>query len=570
MFRTLCAAIACALSTTALAEQSDIVHDTEYYVLKAQNGERWSAEDAEIDKRLAALREKHGQPPNIVYILFDDQPFGIVGFPGIQKNLGFTTPSLNKMAGEGINFTRMYTEPACTPTRAAFLTGRVPARHGMGQVGMPHEFAGLRGDEVTIAEVLSEAGYATAHYGKGHLGDIEESYLHNQGFDEALFTPMNQITSLYDPMGSAANAVLGFSPEIGPEDPYQLDDPGLLPLGWVQTIEGKKGEQGKEWGLPNNEWYDKVDTESEKRMLSFIRKNAEDGKPFYVQYWPNWLNFLKPDMQKTTLNGGKVAEAYQRLDAFVGQLMEELETLGIAENTIFIAMADNGPMVHNPPPGWGMTEIMYRGGKGDFTEGGVRVPAFAWWPGTIDNGQLVGDIIHVTDLFTTFARIGDATGNIPTDRVIDGIDQTSLLLNGDTFSRRDYVHIYQGDVLAATVKGRYKQHWISSDPGAATGIGASFYDLYQDPREENPHLVPLIHTLGQFKMMRTRHELLKKQFPDKPKARGIPLTGLSNARPETLAIIDRLERNLGGLPVTVQEFVQTEPSFQMLEFDWGN
>ena len=99
-----------------------------------------------------------------------------------------------------------------TPTRAAVLTGRIPVRHGMSVVGMPHEFSGLRAEEVTIAEVLSEAGYATAFCGKGHLGDIEDSYLHNQGFDEALFTPMNQITSLYDPMGGAANAVLGLTP----------------------------------------------------------------------------------------------------------------------------------------------------------------------------------------------------------------------------------------------------------------------------------------------------------------------------------------------------------------------
>jgi arylsulfatase A-like enzyme len=97
---------------------------------------------------------------------------------------------MNRLASEGINFTRMYTEPACTPTRVAFLTGRHPVRHGMGVVGMPHEMAGLRGDAVTIAEVLSEAGYVTAHFGKGHLGDIEESYPHNQGFDETLFTPM--------------------------------------------------------------------------------------------------------------------------------------------------------------------------------------------------------------------------------------------------------------------------------------------------------------------------------------------------------------------------------------------
>ncbi len=174
----------------------DIVHDAEYYVLTAQNGERWATEDEEIDAKLAELREKHGQPPNIVYVLWDDTAFGSVGFPGLQKNFGYETPNLNRMAAEGINFTRMYTEPSCTPTRAALLTGRHPVRHGMGVVGMPHEFSGLRAEEITIAEVLSDAGYATAFCGKGHLGDIEESYLHNQGFDEALFTPMNQITSL--------------------------------------------------------------------------------------------------------------------------------------------------------------------------------------------------------------------------------------------------------------------------------------------------------------------------------------------------------------------------------------
>ena len=144
---------------------------------------------------------------------------------------------MNKIATEGINFTRMYTEPSCTPTRAAFLTGRLPVRRGMGVVGMPHEFSGLRAEEVTIAEVLSEAGYATAFFGKGHLGDIEESYLHNQGFDEALSTPMNKITSLYNPQG---NAVLGLFRDIYPPDPYRLDNPRLNPAGWVMNVEGKK------------------------------------------------------------------------------------------------------------------------------------------------------------------------------------------------------------------------------------------------------------------------------------------------------------------------------------------
>jgi hypothetical protein len=216
-----------------------------------------------------------------------------------------------------------------------------------------------------------------------------------------------------------------------------------------------------------------------------------------------------------------------------------------------------------------MIDIMYTGGKGDFTEGGVRVPAFAWWPGVIEKGQLVGDIIHVSDLFTTFARIAGATEYIPTDRVIDGLDQTALLLNGDTHSRRDYVFIYQGHELGATVKGRYKQHWISSDPGASSGIGAVFYDLFTDPREENPMLVPLIHTQGQFSRMRIRHELMKKKYPDKPNAKGIPYTGLSNARPETKAILDRVKQNMGNMPFDINEYINFEPPWPTPDGDWG-
>ena len=193
------------------------------------------------------------------------------------------------MPKKGITFTRMYSEPSCTPTRAAFLTGRHPVRHGMAQVGMPHEMAGLRKDEVTIAEVLSQAGYATAHYGKGHLGDIEESYLHNQGFDEALFTPMNQIVSIWNRQGDAVGAARGIAPENYPPDPYKLDRPGLIPSGIVMALEAKKGEPAKEWGKPTPEWYSKMDPECEKRTLDFIERNAKSDKPFYVEYWPIYL-----------------------------------------------------------------------------------------------------------------------------------------------------------------------------------------------------------------------------------------------------------------------------------------
>ncbi len=533
----------------------EIIQDAEFYILKLQNGEKWAAADRELDQRLKELKEQHGTSPNIVYILFDDQQVGAIGNDMIQQQLGYTTPNMNQMAQEGINFSRMYSEPSCTPTRAALMTGRTPVRNGMAIVGMPHEAKGLAATEVTIGEVLSEAGYATAFFGKGHLGDIEESYLHNQGFDEALFTPMNQISSLWNPTGIAVNAILGMHPGMSPPDPYRMDTPGLNPAGWVMTIEGVKGQKGKEFCGISNACYDQIDIESEKRTLEFMRRNAKAKNPFFVTYQPTWLNFIKPEPRKASINGGKIPNSYARLDAFVGTVMQELRALGIAENTLFIAMADNGPMTHSPPPGWAMTEIMYRGGKGDYTEGGVRVPAMAWWPGTIESGQLVGDIIHVTDLFTTFARLGGATRHIPTDRVIDGIDQTELLLAGDSHGRRDYVHIYQGNTLAATIKGRYKRHWLGLPDGAASGISPAYYDLYQDPRERNPQMLPMIHFQGQFTAMRERHEAFKKKYPDRENARGIPYTGLSNARPETLEIKKRLEREKAAMPSGVRQYM---------------
>jgi len=187
----------------------------------------------------------------------------------------------------------------------------------------------------------------------------------------------------------------------------------------------------------------------------------------------------------------------------------------------------------------------------------------------IEEGQVVGDIIHVTDLYTTFARLGGATEYIPTDRVVDGIDQTALLLNGDSHSRRDYVFIYTGHEIGATVKGRYKRHWIGAGEAAATGTPEAYYDLYQDPREESPQLVPLIHTQGQFNSMLARHELFKKKYPDKPNAKGIPYTGLSNARPETKAIEERVKKNLENMPFDIKEFLKHEIPGSDSVGDWG-
>jgi arylsulfatase A-like enzyme len=547
--------VALAVFTGAPLMAAEIVHDAEYYVLEAQNGEKWAAEDTALDKKLAELREKYGAPPNIIHIMWDDTAYGDVGIPAIQKVRGLDTPRLNTMAEEGILFSRMYTEVGCTPSRAAAVTGRHAIRNGMYNIGMLLESHGMRGEEVTMAEVLSEAGYATAFHGKWHLGDIEESYPHNQGFDEAFFTGYNQILSLNTRVAEGANASIGLYEDMLPPDPYKLDDT-FITKDWVQIAEGKKGEQARQWGDNSHDNYMKIDPEAQKRTLEFIERNAKAGKPFYVANWPNLTSFI-PNPKKCSTSRSILQDGLQcNIDPFIGRIMDKLKELGIAENTLLIAMADNGPMSHNPPPGLGMAETIFRGGKGDFLEGGVRVPAQAWWPGVIEPGQIVGDIIHETDLFTTFARLAGAMEHIPTDRVIDGIDQTALLLNGDTHSRRDYVFIYAGPRLGATVKGSYKRHWISSDPiGEASGIAAAFFFLPADPREKTPMLVNLIHLKRPFNRMKLRHDLWKKKYPDSHEVYGIPWTGLANASPGIEALA-KPQLDLENMPFDPLEYIE--------------
>ena len=159
-------------------------------------------------------------------------------------------------------------------------------------------------------------------------------------------------------------------------------------------------------------------------------------------------------------------------------------------------------------------------------------------------------------MFTTFARLAGATVHVPGDRVIDGVDQTSLLINGDTHSRRDYVFIYAGPNLGATVKGNYKRHWISPDPvGEASGIPAGFYFLPSDTREKTPMLTNLIHLKTPFNRMRLRHQLWKKKYPDLPERHGIPWTGIENATPEIQAL-SKPPADLRNLPFDPLEYIE--------------
>jgi arylsulfatase len=507
----------------ALAE-SNIIHDAEYLVLEAQHGERWAAEDSEITARLDELRIKHGKRPNIIYIMWDDMKYGAIGHEMLNKVTGYTSPNINKLAAEGMTFTRMYSEPSCTPTRVAAMTGRQPVRSGMIFPIFPVHEMGLPASEVTIAEVLDD-DYVTGFFEKSHFGDVEESYLHNQGFDEAIFTLYNQFAGqMFTPEAEESFWSRGYRPDT--QDKKYAIDQTFRPTDWVWAVEGFADGTAKEVSTPKTfQEYLDFNAMAYERVKDFIRRNANGDKPFLLDWWPNVLEAadLGYNVPEETQGGRASAESFARFDRQVGEILAMLKELGIAENTLVVLSADNGSMedawpdltFHNPG--------IFRGGKNDFLEGGVRVPAFAYWPGVIEPGQVVGDMVHVTDLFTTFARLGGTVNRIPTDRVIDGIDQTALLLKGDGNGRRDHVFIYQGPVLSAIVKQQYKRHFAGAAPGLA---GKGFFDLYMDPREEHPLQAQFLWAWPAFDHMKERHEAQIEKYPHTPVARGEPYTGI--------------------------------------------
>jgi arylsulfatase len=536
------ATILTGLSGVALA--GDIVHDAEYYVLEAQNGERWAEEDARIDETLAAFRKKNGgKPPNVFFILIDDIGFGDLGSRTLNSIRGYETPSINEFAREGMRLSRMYTEPSCTPTRVAFTTGRQPYRNGMGNTAVDISGFGLAGSEVTIAEALSEGGYNTAHVGKWHMGDIKESWPNFQGFDYAVF-PIHQQGQLTIFNDDAADEEVSIG--IGDnnyDDRFTLD-------GWLRTdassmvtgVEGMRGENPREVHMQAGErWteakYHEMNVRYQQQAMEQLRKLAQADKPFFLQYWPLYpLTGPRTTTDEyTTPNGGNYVEKMKLVDQWIGELMAEMATLGVADNTVVIIMGDNGHFTKYSPQS-GYTPMIFRGGKGSTTEGGVRVDAFVRWPGMIAADSVVGDIVHVTDLFTTIARLGGATDEIPTDRIIDGIDQTSLLLNGESHGRRDYVFLYNINKLEAVVKEQYKL----AIPGGNidNAILADFYDLFRDPQERYPVSTEIGAWGGaKFVRMIQRHLKRKVRYPDKGPATGMPYEGIENLRPESKAAV---------------------------------
>jgi arylsulfatase len=447
----------------------------------------------------------HGQEkPNIVLVFMDNFGWGEPGFNGGGIIRGAATPRLDTLASEGLRLTNFNIEVQCTPSRSALMTGRYAIRSGNGVVPLGEGVYGLVQWEVTMAEMLSEAGYATGMYGKWHLGRTEGRFPTDQGFDEWYGIPNTTDESVY-------TSLPGFA------------ESGLSP---TYVLDSKKGEAPKNARLYDLEYRPLIDRDLTDRAINFMKKNAADDHPFFV-YLPYTATHF-PTMPHPDFEGksgkGLWGDMLMQIDSYVGELLDTVDDLGIADNTIFIFTADNGPEALEAGGTSLTVETAVHGSAGPwrgtlFTgfEGALRVPFAMRWPGKIAPGSASDEIVHAMDLFPTFARI--AGGKVPDDRPIDGIDVGDFLLGKTKKSGRDGFVVYMGNDVFGVKWGDWKIHLKEQDAWNTpmrTYTMPRVVNLIHDPLEQDNVLFPHTWVLKKGLPQLEEHVASLKKYPPIP------------------------------------------------------
>lgn len=417
------------------------------------------------------------RPPNIIVILTDDLGYGDLGCYGHPS---IRTPQLDRMAAEGLRFTDFYTADAiCTPSRAALLTGRYAVRSGMSyprRVLFPESAGGLPPAEITLAEALRAAGYATAHVGKWHLGLHPGSRPNDQGFEYSLELPYSNDM---DPRpGLAPNANKSANPPV---------DGWNVPL----LLNGEIIERPVDQRTLTKRYTEAV--------VSFIERQRD--RPFFIYFahsFPHAPVFASSGFAGRSPRG-IYGDAVEEIDWSVGRVLETLRQRGLAENTLVVFTSDNGPWLTMDQQG-GSAGIL-RNGKGTTWEGGFRVPGIAWWPGKIAPA-VTQEVAGTMDLFTTSLALAGVS--LPADRAIDGINLRGLLLRGETLPERP-LFFYRSEHVVAVRLGPYKLHRYTfpafNTSHANREPGPNLYHLGIDPSEqfnvaaEHPDIVVRLEAL---------------------------------------------------------------------------
>lgn len=409
--------------------------------------------------------------PNFIIIFADDLGYGDLscyGHPTIM------TPNLDKMAEEGMRFTQFYVGAAVSsPSRAALLTGRLGVRTGVygtkdpkgnkGVVFLQNSLSGLPLSEITIAEVLKGSGYETAIIGKWHLGHMPHLLPLNQGFDYWYGIDHHQNVQVNSGSETAEVKTSSSNPQTGRRPWCSLyrnntvidESPDMLFLTRQYTEEA----------------------------ISYIKRNKD--RPFFLYYANN--NPHTPLYATSEFRGkskrGLYGDVVEELDWSVGQILKTIKELRIDSNTFVLFTSDNGPWLTQSQRG-GSAGILYEG-KNSTYEGGMRVPAIAWWPGMIPANSVSTALATTMDLLPTLARLSGST--FPDDREYDGTDISDIILHNKD-NVRDIVYYYINKNLYAIRKGPWKAHFIThasySPEDPVTHDLPLLFNIDEDPSEK--------------------------------------------------------------------------------------
>jgi arylsulfatase len=393
-------------------------------------------------------------PPNIVLIFPDNLGWGEVGAYGSVR--GNITPRLDRLASEGIRLTNFNVEFSCVVSRAALMTGRYAIRTGATQS------RGITLWETTIAEALKAVGYATALFGKWHLGGdrAENRTPAHQGFDEYYGIPRTS--------NEAMTTIA------------QGDKAPNTSFIW----EGRVGEPARNVKPFNRETRRTLDRESGDRSIAFMERSVRDRRPFFLYYPMTQVHFpAEPHPEFAGKTGaGDIGDAMAELDSNVGRVLDALERLQVASNTIVLWCTDNGAEQRRP---WRGSSGPWSGFYNTVMEGGIRTPCIIRWPGRIPAGRVSNAIVHQVDLFPTLAAAIGAD-LVPKDRAIDGVNQLPLLEGRQERSNRDSVLFFANNQLRAVKWHDWKLHYTYLPEAGAPPVPPlmRLFHLLSDPKEE--------------------------------------------------------------------------------------
>ncbi|TWU44802.1 Arylsulfatase [Rubripirellula tenax] len=382
------------------------------------------------DANAAAPTERK---PNAIVILADDLGYGDLSCYGADD---IATPSIDRMASEGMKFNSFYVSPVCSPTRAALMTGSHSTRVGIGGVLFPRNSHGLNPDEITLPELLRGQGYATAIIGKWHLGNQDMFQPLNHGFDYWYGTPSSNSQGFYPTLKRYAADCI-FREGYTRESILELNE-AKCPLVLNNIVVEVPADQ--------TQFTQRYTAEA----IRFITENKD--QPFFVYLAHNMPHIPLHASEKFVGSSkrGIYGDTIQELDWSTGEILRSLKELGLDKNTLVIFTSDNGP---NTSTGGSAGPL--KGGKGSTLEGGVRVPFIARWPGNIPADTESDEAITCMDLLPTLAKL--AGGKIPSDRVIDGKDIWPLLAGKpDAKSPHEAIFYLRGRGVQAIRVGDWK------------------------------------------------------------------------------------------------------------------